>query len=89
MELRKLEADNIRAALRVADGKVCGPGGAADLLGVKSTTLASRIKTLGLWHRSQESYDPGRKSIGSGILSDHERCEPGGPISRLEDATDR
>ncbi len=47
-EVRKLEADNIRAALRVADGKVYGPGGAAELLGVKPTTLASRMKSLGL-----------------------------------------
>ena len=51
-EVRKLEADNIRAALRVADGKVYGPGGAAELLGVKPTTLASRMKALGLSHPS-------------------------------------
>ena len=38
----------IRAALRAAGGKVYGPGGAADLLGVKPTTLASRMKSLGL-----------------------------------------
>jgi transcriptional regulator with GAF, ATPase, and Fis domain len=55
VEVRKLEADNIRAALGVTDGKVYGPGGAAELLGVKPTTLASRIKTLGLSHRSQGS----------------------------------
>jgi transcriptional regulator with GAF, ATPase, and Fis domain len=47
-ELRRLEADNIRAALRHAKGKVSGPGGAAELLGMKPTTLASRIKALGL-----------------------------------------
>ena len=47
-EIRKLEADNIRAALRVADWKVYGPGGAAELLGVKPTTLASRMKSLEL-----------------------------------------
>jgi transcriptional regulator with GAF, ATPase, and Fis domain len=47
-EFRELENANIRAALRVADGKVYGPGGAAELLGVKPTTLASRIKSLGL-----------------------------------------
>ena len=47
-ELRKLEADNIRAALKAADGKIYGPGGAAELLGVKPTTLASRMKALGL-----------------------------------------
>jgi hypothetical protein len=31
-EVRQLEGDNIRAALRRAGGKVSGPGGAAELL---------------------------------------------------------
>jgi transcriptional regulator with GAF, ATPase, and Fis domain len=48
-ELRKLEADNIRAALRLTDGKIYGPGGAAELLGLKPTTLSSRMKALGLF----------------------------------------
>jgi transcriptional regulator with GAF, ATPase, and Fis domain len=47
-ELRKLEADNIGAALEATGGKVYGPDGAARLLGVKPTTLASRMKALGL-----------------------------------------
>lgn len=47
-ELRQLEADNIRSALKEAKGKVSGAGGAAELLGIKSTTLASRIKALGI-----------------------------------------
>jgi len=51
-EVRRLEADNIRAALRRAGGKVSGPGGAAELLGMKPTTLASRIKALGLSQQS-------------------------------------
>jgi transcriptional regulator with GAF, ATPase, and Fis domain len=50
-EVRRLEADNISAALRRTTGKVSGPGGAVELLGIKPTTLASRIKTLGLSHR--------------------------------------
>ena len=54
-EVRRLEADNIRAALRRTAGKVLGPGGAAELLGIKPTTLASRIKALGLSPRSQGS----------------------------------
>ena len=45
-QIRQLEADNIRAALKAANGKVSGPGGAAQLLGLKPTTLASRIKAL-------------------------------------------
>ena len=47
-EMRRLEADNIRAALKLAGGKISGPGGAAELLGLKPTTLASRIKALGI-----------------------------------------
>jgi DNA-binding NtrC family response regulator len=51
-ELRRLEADNIRAALRRAGGKVSGAARAAELLGMKPTTLAPRIKALGLSARS-------------------------------------
>jgi transcriptional regulator with GAF, ATPase, and Fis domain len=47
-QIRQLEADNIRAALKAAGGKVSGPGGGAQLLGMKPTTLASRIKALGI-----------------------------------------
>src|SRR5690242_5296346 len=50
-EVRKLEADNIRAALERANGKVSGPGGAAEMLGMKPTTLASRMKALGVSNR--------------------------------------
>lgn len=47
-EIRQIEADNIHAALKATSGKVSGPGGAAQLLGMKPTTLASRIKALGI-----------------------------------------
>ena len=47
-ELRSLEANNIRAALSQCHGKVYGAKGAAALLGVKPTTLNSRIKSLGI-----------------------------------------
>jgi len=43
---RARDRANILAALEAAGGKVFGPGGAAELLDVKPTTLASRIKTL-------------------------------------------
>ena len=42
------ERDNVRAALRQSHWKVSGVGGAAELLGIKASTLASRIKKLGL-----------------------------------------
>ena len=47
-ELKSRERDSIAAALQQTGGKVFGPGGAAELLGMKPTTLASRIKALGL-----------------------------------------
>lgn len=47
-QMRQLEADNIRRALKLAQGKVSGIGGAAALLEIKPTTLASRIKALGI-----------------------------------------
>jgi transcriptional regulator with GAF, ATPase, and Fis domain len=57
-EVRRLEVDNIRAALVRTRGKVSGPGGAAELLGIKPTTLASRMKALGLSHRSAGMAGP-------------------------------
>jgi transcriptional regulator with GAF, ATPase, and Fis domain len=57
-EVRRLEADNIRAALRQTKGKVSGPGGAAELLGIKPTTLASRMKALGLPPRPAGTAGP-------------------------------
>jgi transcriptional regulator with GAF, ATPase, and Fis domain len=47
-ELRLLEQRNITAALNQAGWKVHGQGGAAELLGLKPTTLISRVKKLGL-----------------------------------------
>ncbi|MCG8409100.1 MAG: hypothetical protein MI923_28170 [Phycisphaerales bacterium] len=46
-ELRQLEKDNLAAALAQTDGKIYGPDGAASLLGLNPTTLASRLKKLG------------------------------------------
>jgi formate hydrogenlyase transcriptional activator len=50
-ELKRLERDVIAAALKQSGGKVFGSGGAAELLGMKPTTLASRITALGLNRR--------------------------------------
>ena len=49
-ESERLDAmrDDIRAALAEAGGRVSGAGGAAELLGIKPTTLASRMRTLGV-----------------------------------------
>lgn len=47
-ELHELEVFNYRAALERAGGKVYGANGAAALLGIPPTTLASRLKSLGI-----------------------------------------
>jgi PAS domain S-box-containing protein len=47
-ELRAMEKANIERALRASDGRVSGEQGAAQLLGLKPTTLTSRIKKFGL-----------------------------------------
>ncbi|MGQ0736383.1 MAG: GAF domain-containing protein [Acidobacteriota bacterium] len=47
-DLRALEKSAIAAALGETHGRVFGPRGAARLLGMKPTTLASRIKALGI-----------------------------------------
>ncbi len=50
-EMRRREMENTRAALLECDWRVQGPNGAASLLGIKPTTLASRIKKFGLKRR--------------------------------------
>ncbi len=47
-QLRTLERDNLCAALAACGGKLFGKDGAAELLGIKPTTLASRLKKLGI-----------------------------------------
>jgi len=47
-EWRQHERANLEAALRQSGGRVYGKGGAAALLGVPPTTLASRLKVLGV-----------------------------------------
>lgn len=47
-ELQQLERQNILLALEQSNGKVSGEGGAAKLLGINASTLASRMKALGI-----------------------------------------
>lgn len=47
-QMRAVQKENINAALRKANWRVSGKDGAADLLGIKPTTLADRIKTFGI-----------------------------------------
>ena len=45
-DMKNLERENLNAALRAANYRIYGAGGAAELLGTKPTTLVSRIKSL-------------------------------------------
>jgi len=47
-QVRDLERSNLQAALTATKGKLFGKEGAAELLGIKPTTLASRLKRLNL-----------------------------------------
>ena len=47
-EMKRRQRNNIAAALEQTGGKIYGPDGAAALLGIKPTTLAARVKALGL-----------------------------------------
>ena len=47
-ELKQRERESLTAALAKTGGKIFGPDGAAALLGMKPTTLASRIKSMRL-----------------------------------------
>ncbi|MBI5504058.1 MAG: sigma 54-interacting transcriptional regulator [Deltaproteobacteria bacterium] len=48
---KQRERANIQAALAACGGKIYGPGGAAELLSMRPTTLASRIQALGIRRR--------------------------------------
>lgn len=45
---KQRERENLLAALKQAGGKIYGPSGAAELLGIKPTTLAYRLRAAGI-----------------------------------------
>jgi transcriptional regulator with GAF, ATPase, and Fis domain len=47
-EMSRRVRDNMIAALKRSGGRIYGPGGAAELLGIRPSTLSTRIKKLGL-----------------------------------------
>jgi transcriptional regulator with GAF, ATPase, and Fis domain len=61
VEWRRREQANLRTALKLAKGRVYGPDGAAEILGVKPTTLISRLKAVGLRDTSQSRDDSRRR----------------------------
>ena len=52
-DLKALEREAIEAALRASNWRIYGKGGAAERLGMKPTTLTSRIAALGLRRTEQ------------------------------------
>lgn len=46
--IQENEKEHILSVLKRCDGRIRGPGGAAEILGVPPTTLASKIKKLGI-----------------------------------------
>jgi len=50
--MEKRQRDVIVAALERSGGRVSGPGGAAELLGMKRSTLFSRLRVLGIRQKS-------------------------------------
>jgi transcriptional regulator with GAF, ATPase, and Fis domain len=50
-QLLEMERRSITEALRKSGGKIYGIGGAAELLGMRPTTLASKIAALGIRRR--------------------------------------
>ena len=55
-EMREFQKNNTIAALKQANWRVSGAGGAADLLGIKPTTLADRVRTLGIRKPARRSH---------------------------------
>lgn len=53
-ELKTIEKNSIREALKYCGGKIYGADGAARLLGVNPTTLSSRMKALGIDKNDRE-----------------------------------
>ena len=56
-EMRQREKTNMLAALRKSSWKIYGPNGAAELLGIKPTTLVARIKKMRIQRTREESKE--------------------------------
>ena len=50
-EMRELDRQNLEAALEKAGGRIAGEGGAADLLGMKPSTLTYQLRSYGITRR--------------------------------------
>lgn len=57
VEVERFERDNLVAALEAANWKISGPDSAAELMGLKPTTLLSRMTKWGLKRPEREQSD--------------------------------
>lgn len=64
-EFRALEKSNTIAALEEANWKVWGENGAAELLGIKPSTLTYRMKNFGIDKSRHSTNQPDQDSAGS------------------------
>ncbi|RJQ59648.1 MAG: hypothetical protein C4530_08990 [Desulfobacteraceae bacterium] len=60
LSLDEINAQHIRQALERADGKINGPGGAAEILGLNPNTLRNRMNKLGIPY-GRRSWKPHSK----------------------------
>ena len=58
LNLDEANAAHIREVLRLAKGKIDGPGGAAEMLGINPSTLRSRMNKLGIGYRQKRRRNP-------------------------------
>ena len=54
LNLDEANAVHITEVLKLAKGKIYGPGGAAEMLGINPSTLRSRLDKLGISYRRRE-----------------------------------
>jgi formate hydrogenlyase transcriptional activator len=71
---RDHEATLILQTLRAAGGTIGGPKGAAAMLGLKRSTLVSKMKKLGIFRRQQRLISDHNEMLET--TSDVTRCPP-------------
>jgi DNA-binding NtrC family response regulator len=57
-DIRAIERNNLLSCLRRSQGRVAGVGGAAEILGIATTTVYSRIKSLQITKDEWQDTDP-------------------------------
>jgi transcriptional regulator with GAF, ATPase, and Fis domain len=60
LSLEEINAQHIRQALEMAGGKISGPGGAAQILGLHPNTLRARMNRLGIPY-GRKSWQPNQR----------------------------